>query len=50
MRSRPPSAQRQPVELRHLRTAEQAQQSLEFAAVVGGGVKLEGKSDYIKSS
>jgi|688.fasta_scaffold54224_3 hypothetical protein len=50
MRRRPLSAQRQPVELRHLRTAEQAQQSLEFAAVVGGGVKLEGKSASIKSS
>ena len=50
MRRRPLSAQRQPVELRHLRTAEQAQQSLEFAAVVGGGVKREGKSASIKSS
>ena len=29
---------------------EQAQQSLEFAAVVGGGVELEGKSASIKSS
>ena len=28
---------------------EQAQQSLEFAAVVGGGVELEGKSASIKS-
>ena len=29
---------------------EQAQQSLEFAAIVGGGVELEGKSASIKSS
>lgn len=50
MRRRPLSAQQQPVELRHLRSVEQAQQSLEFAAVVGGGVKLEGKSASIKSS
>jgi len=33
-----------------LRAVEQAQQSLEFAAVVGGGVELEGKSASIKSS
>ena len=30
-------------------SVEQAQQSLEFAAVVGGGVELEGKSASIKS-
>ena len=29
---------------------EEAQQSLEFAAIVGGGVELEGKSASIKSS
>ncbi|WP_254942859.1 hypothetical protein [Cyanobium sp. A1C-AMD] len=33
----------------HLRAVEQVQQSLEFAAVVGGGVELEGKSASIKS-
>jgi len=33
-----------------LRAVEQAQQSLEFAAIVGGGVELEGKSASIKSS
>ena len=33
----------------HLRTIEQAQQALEFAAVAGGGVELEGKSASIKS-
>jgi hypothetical protein len=38
------------VELSKLRAVEQAQQSLEFAAVVGGGVELEGKSASIKSS
>ena len=32
------------------RAVEQAQQSLEFATVVGGGVELEGKSASIKSS
>jgi hypothetical protein len=37
-------------EIGHLRAIEQAQQSLEFAAVVGGGVELEGKSASIKSS
>ena len=31
------------------RAVKQAQQSLEFAAVVGGGVELEGKSASIKS-
>ena len=50
MSSRPLSAQRQPVELRHLRAADQDQQSLKFAAVVGGGIELEGKSASIKSS
>ena len=49
MSRRPLSAQRQPVELRHLSAADQDQQSLEFAAVVGGGVELEGKSASIKS-
>jgi hypothetical protein len=38
------------VKLSKLRAVEQAQQSLEFAAVVGGGVELEGKSASIKSS
>ncbi len=38
------------VETSKLRAVEQAQQSLEFAAVVGGGVELEGKSASIKSS
>ena len=33
----------------HRRAAEQAQQSLEFAAVACGGVELEGKSASIKS-
>ena len=36
-------------EIGHLRTVEQAQQSLEFAAVACGGVELEGKSASIKS-
>jgi hypothetical protein len=36
--------------LSHLWAVEQAQQPLEFAAVVGGGVELEGKSASIKSS
>ena len=49
MSRRPLSAQRQTVELRHLSAADQDQQPLEFAAVVGGGVKLEGKSASIKS-
>ena len=35
--------------LSQLRAVEQAQQSLEFAAVDGGGVELEGKSASIKS-
>ncbi len=33
----------------HLGAAKQVQQSLEFAAIVGGGVELEGKSASIKS-
>ena len=33
----------------HLRSVEQVQQSLQGAAVVGGGVELEGKSASIKS-
>ena len=37
------------IKLCHLWAADQAQQSLEFAAVVGGGVELEGKSATIKS-
>jgi hypothetical protein len=37
------------IELSHLRAVEQAQQSLEFAAVACGGVELEGKSASIKS-
>lgn len=37
------------VQLSHLRSVEQAQQSLEFAAIFGGGVELEGKSASIKS-
>jgi hypothetical protein len=36
-------------EIGYLRAAEQAQQSLEFAAVACGGVELEGKSASIKS-
>jgi hypothetical protein len=36
-------------QLSHLRTVEQAQQSLEFTAVTCGGVELEGKSALIKS-
>jgi len=36
-------------EFSHLRAVEQAQQSLEFAAVACGGVELEGKSASIKS-
>jgi len=38
------------IQLSHLWAVEQAQQSLQFAAVVGGGVELEGKSASIKSS
>ena len=38
------------VKLSQLRAVEQAQQSLEFAAIVGGGVEMEGKSASIKSS
>ena len=45
MSRRPLSAQRQPVELRHLSAADQDQQSLEFAAVV----RSDGKSASIKS-
>ncbi len=37
-------------EIGHLRAVEQAQQSLEFAAVACGGIELEGKSASIKSS
>ena len=37
------------IKLSHPWAADQAQQSLEFAAVVGGGVELEGKSASIKS-
>jgi hypothetical protein len=37
-------------EIDHLRAIQQAQQSLEFAAVAWGGVELEGKSASIKSS
>ena len=37
-------------QLSHLRAVEQAQQSLECAAVACGGVELEGKSASIKSS
>ena len=37
------------IKLCHPWTADQAQQSLEFAAIVGGGVELEGKSASIKS-
>ena len=36
-------------ELSHLRAAEQAQQLLEFAPVVWGGVELEGNPALIKS-
>jgi hypothetical protein len=38
------------VELSQFRAVEQVQQSLKFAAIVGGGVELEGKSASIKSS
>jgi len=38
------------IELSHLRAVEQAQQSLEFAAIACGGVELEDKSVSIKSS
>jgi hypothetical protein len=38
------------IELSHPWAAEQAQQSPEFAAIVGGGLELEGKSASIKSS
>jgi hypothetical protein len=37
------------IQLSQLRAVEQAQQSLEFAAVRRGGVELEGKSASIKS-
>ncbi len=36
-------------EIGNFRAVEQVQQSLKFAAVVGGGVELEGKSASIKS-
>ena len=36
-------------EIGHLRAVEQAQQSLELAAIDGGRVELEGKSASIKS-
>jgi len=36
-------------QLGHLWAVEQTQQSLEFAAIVGGGVELKGKSASIKS-
>jgi hypothetical protein len=38
------------VQLSQLWAVEQGQQLLEFAAIVGGGVELEGKSASIKSS
>ena len=38
------------IQLSQLLAVEQAQQSLEFAAVVGGGVELEDKSASTKSS
>ncbi len=38
------------VEPSQFRAVEQAKQSLELAAIVGGGVELEGKSASIKSS
>jgi hypothetical protein len=44
------SSHRLAIELSHLRAVEQAQQSLEFAAIACGGVELEGKSASIKSS
>ena len=44
------SGQRLAIQLSKLRAVEQAQQSLEFAAVGWGGVELEGKSASIKSS
>jgi hypothetical protein len=44
------SGQRLAKELSHLRAVEQAQQSLQGAAVACGGVELEGKSASIKSS
>ena len=37
-------------QLGHRWAVEQCQQSLELAAVIGGGVELEGKSASIKSS
>ena len=45
----PLSAERLAKQIHHLRAVEQVQQSLELAAVVGGGVELEGKSASIKS-
>ena len=38
------------IKLCHPWAADQVQQSLEFAAIAGGGVELEGKSASIKSS
>lgn len=38
------------IKLCHPWPADQVQQSLEFAAIAGGGVELEGKSASIKSS
>jgi hypothetical protein len=49
MRSTFGSGQRLAKELSYLRAVEQTQQSLECAAIVGGGVELEGKSASIKS-
>ena len=49
MRSTHDSGQRLAIQLSKLRAVEQAQQSLEFAAVGWGGVELEGKSASIKS-
>ena len=37
------------IQLSHYRAIEQRQQSLERAAIAGGGVELEGKSASIKS-
>lgn len=50
MSGRPGSAERLAEQIHHLRAVQQIQQSLEFAAVVGGRVELEGKSASIKSS
>ena len=37
-------------EISQLRAVEQAQQSLVFAAVIGGGIELEGRPASIKSN